>query len=488
MSGSRATPGSVVNTTTKRFAEVYRDDRFAVAALTLMLHPQVGRVGEVALLKDLVTRGRVSLSRLEPEFGRLTEDACGPLLDPFLSRKPVKIESVTEGGLRLSVSSSGLQVSVNGAPLERDRVIDAAALDRGTLIQLGGRVVLLLHRVTLPVERGPQLGLVGESDALEAVRRSVRRVADVDVPVLIRGETGTGKELIARAIAANSSRRAGPFVAVNMAAIPSAIAASELFGHAKGAFTGAVDDRSGYFADAQGGTLFLDEVGLAPPEVQAMLLRALETREVRPLGSRRARKVDVRFLAATDAELELLVAQGKFSEALLNRISGFQITAPPLRARREDVGRLVVYLLREELLAMGEGHRLDAPPEGQAPWFSADLMERLARASWPGNVRQLRNVVRQIVISSRGEPRARLDDGLLDEVEDMRPTSARPEADEHKAGTSRTATLKEIEKRAIREALTLHAGNQTRAAAALGMSRRTFCERIKLYGIPRPRT
>jgi two-component system nitrogen regulation response regulator GlnG len=237
--------------------------------------------------------------------------------------------------------------------------------------------------------------------------------------VLLRGESGTGKELVAEALHQAGRRRDGPFVAVNMAAVPASLAAAELFGAARGAFTGADRRRDGFFARAHGGTLFLDEVGEMPAEVQTLLLRCLETGEIQPVGEA-PRRVDVRLVAATDADLEGAVAAGRFRAPLLYRLDGYRIRLPPLRDRREDFGRLLVEFLRQELQAVGEPERLEA----ETPWLPAPLVARLVLHSWPGNVRQLRNVVRQLVIANRGRTEARLDPALEEAL--LEPAAAPP--------------------------------------------------------------
>ncbi|MEM9493826.1 MAG: sigma 54-interacting transcriptional regulator, partial [Myxococcota bacterium] len=180
-------------------------------------------------------------------------------------------------------------------------------------------------------------------------------------------------------------------------------ALSELFGHRRGAFTGAGGGRDGYFGQADTGSLFLDEIGEASSEVQVMLLRAIETGEIRPLGAHGVHRVDVRLITATDADLEQAVDAGAFRLPLLHRLAGFEMRVPPLRRRRDDIGRLLVHFLRQELQATGESHRLE-PPErpGAAPWLPPALVARLARGQWPGNVRQLRNAARQIAIANYG--------------------------------------------------------------------------------------
>ena len=243
--------------------------------------------------------------------------------------------------------------------------------------------------------------MVGDSEAIERLRSEILRVSDLGVAVLLCGESGTGKECAARALAATSSRRDGPFLAVNLAAVPSSVAASELFGHAAGAFTGAVGAHAGFFGQADGGTLFLDEIGAGSLEVQAMLLRVLESGEIQPLGSDRRRLVDVRILAATDEDLELAVREGRLREALFHRLSGYELEVPPLRKRRDDFGRLLLHFLAEELRAVGEEQRVEELA-GPSPWLPPALVARMARYDWPGNVRQLANVVRRLVVASRG--------------------------------------------------------------------------------------
>jgi len=264
------------------------------------------------------------------------------------------------------------------------------------VIELGSQVVLLLHQWE-PQGRDAvtaDLGLVGSSQAIDRVRQAIVRAAKHAGPVLVRGETGTGKELVAQALHQASARRERAYVTVNMAAVPPTLAASELFGFTKGAFSGAQQTNIGLFGRAHEGTLFMDEIGDTPLDVQAALLRVMETGEVQQVGADRAKFVDVRIVAATDADLEALVAQGRFRAPLRFRLASTEIALPPLRARRDDLGRLLVHLLRAELAELGRQDELaDRTPEGTS-WVPARLVARLARYSWPGNVRQLRNVAR----------------------------------------------------------------------------------------------
>jgi two-component system, NtrC family, nitrogen regulation response regulator GlnG len=293
-------------------------------------------------------------------------------------------------------------------------------VDRGVVLLLADRVVLLLHRFRSVMDDSlPRYGLVGLSDSLLDLCRQIARVADLNVPVLLRGESGTGKELVAAALHRASSRRDRPFLALNMGALPASLAAAELFGATRGAYTGAEHARRGYFRRAHGGTLFLDEIGEASQEVQPLLLRALESGEIQPLGSEEPARVDVRIVAATDADLEQAVAAGRFRAPLLHRLGGYAIRLPALRERRDDIGRLFFHFLREELAVVGEERRLtDSGPDAQ-PWPPAAWIARLAAAPWPGNVRQLRNVARALAIDSRGTGEDAAEAQLPSAIEDL---------------------------------------------------------------------
>jgi two-component system nitrogen regulation response regulator GlnG len=316
-------------------------------------------------------------------------------------------------------------VKVSGQLLEDELELGPEALSQGVCLELAERIVLLLHLEDSRVdEASDNLGLVGHSVGLRRVRWHIERVADVDVPVLIRGETGTGKELVAQAIHRRSARRQECFLSVNLGALPRELAAAELFGAHRGAYTGATRDREGYFRAAHGGTLFLDEVGEAPPEVQVLLLRALESGEVFPVGGTAPVATDVRLIAATDAHLEQQIHEGSFKAPLLHRLSGYEIRLPPLRERREDIGPLFHHFARQELRTLGEEHRLDVQDARAEPWLPASLAAWLLRYAWPGNVRQLRNVARQLVIGSRGLPQLQPDPQLDRELDSGAPPSA----------------------------------------------------------------
>jgi two-component system nitrogen regulation response regulator GlnG len=462
---------------------------FLVPGLTILHHPEAGRVGERVALAGLASGREESLSRTEPLFSAPGASLLRPLAEPYLSRRPIRLFPGAEpGGVLLRCGEGGTALVADGAEVAGDLEIPPSRLESGVVLMLAGRVVLLLSRLDpVGVAGSPDFGLVGESAPVVALRREIRRVAGLDVPVLLRGETGTGKELVARALHDAGPRRARPYVAVNMAAIPATLAAAELFGAARGAYTGADRRREGTFQRADGGTLFLDEVGETPPEVQALLLRALETGEIQPVGSDEVRRVDVRLVAATDADLEGAVASGRFRAPLLHRLAGYPIRVPTLRERRDDFGRLFYHFLRQELTEQGQGDRLANPPGGR-PWIAAPLIARLAAFDWPGNVRQLRNAVRQIAIAGldAGDSGMWLQaERLLQEVARAAPTpdgdatqvppSTPPPSDVRRAYRS----PEDVTDDDLLAALRANRWRIQRAAAQLGISRGSLYDRIE---------
>ncbi|WP_224245562.1 sigma 54-interacting transcriptional regulator [Hyalangium gracile] len=388
-----------------------------MAALSIVSHPVPRRVGQRLVLHELTEGRSVALSRNEPDFMHPHGGLAEPLADPFLSRNPVVLSAGPAGSLCLE-APEGSKISIAGEPLRGSRVLSAVEVATGVPLELAERVVVLLHLAAPQARASAEaLDMVGNSLGLQRVRNDIEHVADLDVPVLIRGETGSGKELIAKALYRRSPRRDRPFISVNLGALPKELAAAELFGAVKGAYSGAVRDREGLFRAAHGGTLFLDEVGEASPEVQVMLLRVLEEREMFPVGSSTAVPTDVRLVTATDAHLEKLIQEGRFKGPLLHRLAGYEIRVPPLRERREDIGPLFLHFAREELEAIGETHRLSNPEGWSEPWLPASLASWLVRYPWPGNIRQLRNLTRQIIISNRGQPGGlRLDPRLEQEL------------------------------------------------------------------------
>jgi two-component system NtrC family response regulator len=306
-------------------------------------------------------------------------------------------------------------------------------------------------------------GIVGESGAMQEVLSLVHRVAASDATVLIRGESGTGKELIAKAIHHASGRAAGPLVRVNCAALPETLLESELFGHEKGAFTGATAMRQGRFEAAQGGSLFLDEIGDLPLHLQVKLLRVLQEREIERLGSSRSIAVDVRLLAATHRDLEAAVRAHTFREDLYYRINVVTVTIPPLRDRRSDIP-----VLLEHFLA-----RFARDNDKTIRGFTAEAREALLRYDYPGNVRELENLVERGVVLTRDDVI-----GLGD-----LPLVVREPAPAIDDTSTLPAATEGLERRLIREALAAASGVQTRAADALGISERALRYKLRKYGL-----
>jgi formate hydrogenlyase transcriptional activator len=318
-----------------------------------------------------------------------------------------------------------------------------------------------------PVAAETENEIIGADRGLRHVMESVRLVAPVDTAVMIHGETGTGKEVIARAIHEQSRRSRGPCVKVNCAAIPSGLLESELFGHERGAFTGAWTQTTGRFQMADRGTLFLDEVGDLPLELQPKLLRILQEQEFERLGSSRTIRVDVRIVAATNVDLAQMVRERKFRADLYYRLNVFPITLPPLRERREDIASLVWHFVRRFAARMGK--EIGVIPD--------EVMDIIRRYEWPGNIRELQNFIeRSVILSSGAVPRPPLGD-LKVFTRNAEPSSVR--------------TLAEAERDHIVEAIRQAGGivgGQRGAAASLGMARTTLLYRMRKLGIGQPAT
>jgi len=309
--------------------------------------------------------------------------------------------------------------------------------------------------------------MIGSSAPMRELFEQLKRVAPTEARVLVLGENGTGKELIARALHRHSRRAAGPFVRVNCAAVPRDLFESELFGHEKGAFTGATARRRGKFVRAHGGTLFLDEVGEIPPELQAKLLRSLEAGEVEPVGA--DREVDVRVVAATNKDLGRAVESGEFREDLYYRLQVVTLVVPPLRDRREDVSDLARFFLRRA--CHDNKTEKDLAPAA---------LERIARQEFPGNVRELRNLVERLVILTPGE--------VIDvaAVERALPAALAPRSRGLKLHGSLRETVEDVERRLVTDALERNRWRMTATAAELGLERSHLYKKLKVLGIERP--
>jgi DNA-binding NtrC family response regulator len=335
----------------------------------------------------------------------------------------------------------------------RSQVALARALRRGQRLEAENRLLRAHERPAL----------VAESPAMRRVVELVTRVAPSDANVLVTGEHGTGKDVVARTLHALSPRADNALIAVDLGGLSEGVFTAELFGHVRGAFTDAKTDRVGRFELADGGTLFLDEIANIPLAQQPALLRALETREIQPVGSPRSRRLDVRVVSATNADLEAAVAEGRFRADLLYRLNTVHVHLPPLRERREDILPLAMHFLGRyaERYDRGGGEALD---------FEPAALRALETHAWPGNVRELSHVVERAVLLARG-PRVRVDDLAL-----ARPaTNAPPRLED--------LPLEEVERILVERVLRRHGGNVSRAAAALGLSRAAFYRRLEKHGL-----
>ena len=309
--------------------------------------------------------------------------------------------------------------------------------------------------------------IVGTSDEMMRVFRMVEKVADSESTILIYGESGTGKELIAREIHYQSRRAQGPFVSINCGAIPRDLLESNLFGHVKGSFTGAVKDQAGLFSVAEGGTFFLDEVGEMPLATQVKLLRALQEREIIPVGGTKPVKIDCRLVAATNVDLEREVSEGRFRADLFYRLNVIPITLPPLRARRDDLPLLVDYFLKKL-----------TPAGGQSKTLDRDAMELLVKYDWPGNVRELENLIERAVI---------LDEDELIDPSDL-PDAVRfgSSARGSLVIDTPTMTLDELEREYILKVLNHTNWQKKRASEILGINASTLYRKLLSYGVDKP--
>jgi len=350
-------------------------------------------------------------------------------------------------------------------PLNRDALRNtvAKALDRRQLSMANRELHKLVN------EKFGYEGIVGSSPAMQQVFARLRQVAPTDARTLITGENGTGKELVARALHFNSKRSNGPLVAVNCGALSGGVLDSELFGHAKGAFTGAVKDHIGKFEAADGGTLFLDEVGEMPLETQVKLLRVIENKEVTPVGSNKARPIDVRIISATNKNLSEQVAAGKFREDLFFRLKVVEIHLPALRERQGDI----------PLLAQSFINEFARQYEKPVKTIDHAALNALIGHGWPGNVRELRNTIEEMVVLSQGErltaqdlPRA------LQSSAPLAPITI-SKGDTALVGMS----MEQIEREAIRNTLRATEGNRERTAKLLGIGERTLYRKLKEYGL-----
>jgi transcriptional regulator with PAS, ATPase and Fis domain len=415
------------------------------------------------------------------------DDDCDVVLgDSRVSRHHAVVRSLEGGTYELLDLGSSNGTFVNGRRLTMPVLLkdgDTIRMGSCTLrfaspcsVAAGAEADDLERRVTALDEALPELPLLGTSPAMAAVFRLAERAAESPIAVLIEGETGTGKELVARGIHAASPRRAGPFIAVNCAALPESLIEDQLFGHRRGAFTGATQDRKGFFEAASGGTVFLDEIGEMPLAMQAKLLRVLQEGAVTPIGDTRAKPIDVRVISATNRELKAEIACERFRSDLYYRLATLRIAVPPLRERREDIP-----LLAERLTAAA-ARKLHRPVRG----IDRDAMRALTEFEWPGNVRQLQNEIeRAVALVPDG---GAISPAHLSEELQPSPTVARGkpsrsgDASKGAAGDLRSARAG-FEAQHIATALQECGGNVAKAARSLGLSRNGLQKKLKEYGI-----
>jgi DNA-binding NtrC family response regulator len=456
-------------------------------AVTIAWHPDPGRIGEQLMWVGGVGNTGLELSRFLPLFRKPGKDGLG-LGYAGISREPLRIVQDVDDGVSIRrPGSSRMAVEINGTEIYDTAYLNHDQIEAGAILSLGRAVLLCLHWMRCLPKHNPVDGLLGVGDAAIKTRDLIRQVAPTDATVLLLGETGTGKEVAAHGIHAFSRRANAPLVAVNMAALNESLAAADLFGASKGAYTGAQTTRAGLFSEAQDATLFLDEVGNTPAQVQPMLLRVLETGDYRPLGAQRDVHSNVRLIAATDQDLY----GGGFNQALLRRLESFIIHIPPLRARREDIGLLLVHLLQSSVL-----------PGSADIAFPAALAACFIHYDWPGNVRQLRHVAKRALLALQmGETP---DFNALIDVKPARVTaSAEAEvatnhvaesnavesnaAESNATGTAPTRKkLTEISEADVLAAMEQHHWQIQGAAQALGVSRPSMYKLLETHSQIRP--
>jgi transcriptional regulator with GAF, ATPase, and Fis domain len=414
------------------------------------------------------TEGPVGLIYLDNRFERgVFEERQIPLIRMFADQAGIALRNAelhAENERRLEDLTAA-----NAEVEELNRVLaERVAVTSAELQEVKGHV--LRDRDEAPLKYS-YANIVGQSRRMQDLFHLLDKVTDSEVPVLIQGESGTGKELVARAIHFNGPRKDKPFVSENCAAIPETLLESELFGYARGAFTGATADKKGLFQMANGSTLLLDEIGDMPIEMQKKLLRVLQEKEVRPVGGKRAVPVDVRILAASNQDLRKLCAEGRFREDLYYRINVITVEVPPLRERREDIPALVERFLDEFAASSGQPRRT----------ISEDALQSLAAYGWPGNVRELRNeVLRAAALSDRVIVPYVLSRPLQTFREEA---AAVPELGQRSLKDMVKDLTEELERKVIRAALEQTGGRKAQAARLLGVSRPTLDAKIETYAL-----
>ncbi len=442
-------------------------------ASTILFHSDLRRVGEVCALGD----APVVVGRDAPVFA--ARDARGPLADPCVSRRQVTVQWMpAQRRFRVEPDPSARRpLAVFGADGEPRP--GARDVEPGGLLAIGDRILLRLSHGIL--DDGDDLGLVGTSPAMVALRRAIAALADGAQTVLVRGETGVGKEVVARALHRASSRASAPLVAVNCAALPENLVESELFGHVRGAFSGASTAKEGLFRAAGRGTVFLDEIGELPLAVQAKLLRVLQERAVRPLGDAREIPFEAGVICATHRDLAQDVEAGRFRADLYARIEAPEIVVPPLRERGEDVPLLFAHFLREQVRAAGPSAGalagLIRPASAEPPPVPLDYLLQLVRHAWPRNVRELQRHVATLAAAT-------VEAGAFRAIP---PKSARASAPSRPAPPSSERPRGRPGIEELLRVLDAHDHVQHQVARALGVSRTTLDKWMRELGVRRPK-
>ncbi len=411
---------------------------------------RVVKTGQAVLANDVLADAGLAAAK-SIAAARTLRIACAPI--PLRGRAGV-----------LYVAASGLAAPVGA---EDVAFLNAAARQIGLAADALTERELLVRENELLKRGAPSHQLVGSSETMRKLREMVERAAAVEATVLITGESGTGKELVARGVHDASPRAGKPFVALNCGVLPGNVVQSELFGHEKGAFTGATARRRGLVELAHGGTLFLDEIGELVPEIQVMLLRLLEEKRFFRVGGQEEVRADVRFVAATNRDLEAACRQGSFRSDLLFRLKVVEIRTPALREHAEDLEEIARFVSDELARSTGRSRRA----------LGESALERLRRHSWPGNVRELRNTLERALLLSRG-PQIEADDLGLIETAGPSVGSSSPAA-----GAPRLVKLDEVEREHIRHVLAATGWNKTKAAEILGMARITLYEKIRAFDL-----
>jgi len=397
---------------------------------------------------------------------RLTSDAGGELVEPSQQAEQMTVDggSSGAGSTRRLYYRQRRQVHDGQGAVIGDLYVYRDLSGEIEVEQMKAEVLNLRSALEKPTAFA---GIVGTSTAMRQVYGLMSRAMTTDVTVLIRGESGTGKEVVAKALHANGTRRTGPFLGVNCAAVPEGLIESELFGHEPGAFTGATRRRVGCFERAHGGTILLDEIADMKPELQAKLLRVLQERELQRVGGTATIPVDVQVIAATNQDLEAAMQAGTFRKDLYYRLAVFPIVLPSLRERREDIPQLVAHWLKQYAERAGESVKEICPR----------AMRLLLAYDWPGNVRELNSVIERAALMETGGTIQAA--GLPARLKSVPPQG---DAAEEPAGFARVQPLADVERQAVARALEAAGHNVTRAAQALGISRATLHRKLKKYG------